>query len=201
MILPDGTIAETPEVAAARAAHLAALEAARATDPDMGKDDGEYDPRKYGDDLYGVVSHSEDLLQSILSYQALARGGGAPGAGMQSLSKAMSDASAGGAMYASPGNKPSPAYGAPSQDSGYNYDAPSQSHSPDSSYGAPAGQNVPYTGPLAMLQLLASGFLEDTPEVLAARNTHLKALMEAQAAAAKWRAKQAAGAVQAHPWG
>lgn len=46
VVLPDGTIADTPEVAAAKASHLAALEKAKALwyGP---KDDGSYDPHKY----------------------------------------------------------------------------------------------------------------------------------------------------------
>lgn len=57
MVLPDGTLADTPEVAAAKAAHLTALEKAKALwyGP---KDDGSYDPHKYEEhDDHGSSSH------------------------------------------------------------------------------------------------------------------------------------------------
>lgn len=53
VVLPDGHIADTAEVAAARAAHLSALQKAKALWYGAGaKDDGSYNPYKYGDYAY-----------------------------------------------------------------------------------------------------------------------------------------------------
>lgn len=80
MVLPDGTIADTPEVAAAKAAHLIALEKAKVLwyGP---KDDGSYDPHKYEEhDDHGSSSHgahggSSGLLHDDHSYSSLMHSG------------------------------------------------------------------------------------------------------------------------------
>lgn len=73
VVLPDGTIADTPEVAAAKAAHLIALEKAKVLwyGP---KDDGSYDPHKYEEhDDHGSSSHGAHH-----SYSSLHSGAHAP---------------------------------------------------------------------------------------------------------------------------
>ncbi|KAG8307142.1 hypothetical protein J6590_030076 [Homalodisca vitripennis] len=157
-VRPDGTLVDTSEVIAARAAHLAALEAARASNPDM--DNGKYDPHKYGDDKYGVVSHLEDLMKTALLYKSQIKG---DYSGTKAVAEAAHDVwkTTNGAALSTTG----------------------------AVYGSPQEQNKPYSGPLAMLQVLDSGYLADTPEVNTARNIHLKALAEALAAKNPWKTK------------
>ncbi|KAG8255023.1 hypothetical protein J6590_000930 [Homalodisca vitripennis] len=171
----DGTLAETPEVVAARAAHLAALEFARATNPDM--DNGEYDPQKYGDHHYGVNPH---VLKNALFYGNVVKDhfSETKAAKEATLSHAKASAAA-EAAHALWKAKNAAAVTAAR-----------------SAYGSPLEQNTRYSGPLAMLQLLDSGFLADTPEVAGAKKIHLNALAEALAAAELWRAKN----TQHQPW-
>ncbi|KAG8328270.1 hypothetical protein J6590_000928 [Homalodisca vitripennis] len=176
-VRPDGTLAETPEVTAARAAHLAALEAARASNPDM--DNGEYDPHKYGDHQYGVVSHAEDLAKSVLMYQSLAKGHNSGTKLVHEDGQSQAMAAAMSAAHGIWKTKNAAAVG-----------------TTDAVYGPPQEQNKPYFGPLAMLQVLDTGFLADTPDVATARKTHLKALAEALAAAESWKTKN----TKHHPW-
>lgn len=77
MVLPDGTIADTPEVAAAKSAHLAALDKAKALwyGP---KDDGSYDPHKYEEhddhgssSTHGAHGGSSGLLHDEHAYSSL----------------------------------------------------------------------------------------------------------------------------------
>ncbi|KAG8328268.1 hypothetical protein J6590_000926 [Homalodisca vitripennis] len=164
-VRPDGTLAETPEVMAARAAHLAALETARASNPDM--DNGEYDPHKYGDHQYGVVSHAEDLAKSVLMYQFLAKGHNSGTNSQWQLPMIFGSKRIAAAVGTT-----------------------------NAVYGPPQEQNKPYFGPLAMLQVLDTGFLADTPDVATARNTHHKALAEALAAAESWKTKN----TKHYPW-
>ncbi|KAG8255024.1 hypothetical protein J6590_000929 [Homalodisca vitripennis] len=176
-VRPDGTLAETPEVMAARAAHLAALETARASNPDM--DNGEYDPHKYGDHQYGVVSHAEDLAKSVLMYQSLAKG-------HNSGSKAVNEDGQSQAMAATM---------AAAHDIWKAKNSAAVDPT-DAVYWSAQEQNKPYFGPLAMLQILDTGFLADTSDVATARKIHFKALAEALAAAESWKTKN----TKHHPW-
>ncbi|KAG8328269.1 hypothetical protein J6590_000927 [Homalodisca vitripennis] len=176
-VRPDGTLAETPEVMTARAAYLAALEAAGASNPDM--DNGEYDPHKYGDHQYGVVSHAEDLAKSVLMYQSIAKG-------HNSGTKSVNEDGQSQAMAAALDiwkAKNAAAVG-----------------TTDAVYGPPQEQNKPYFGPLAMLQVLDTGFLADTPDVATARKTHLKALAEALAAAERSVSNYGLSSFKSCPW-
>ncbi|KAG8328266.1 hypothetical protein J6590_000924 [Homalodisca vitripennis] len=175
-VRPDGTLVETPEVMAARAAQMAALEAARASKTDM--DNGEYDPHKYGDHQYGVVSHAEDLAKSVLMYQSLAKGHNSGSKAVNDDAQSQSMSSVVPAAHDIWKQKNAVAVG-----------------TTNAVYGPPQEQNKPYFGPLAMLQVLDTGFLADTPDVATARKTHHKALAEALAAAESWKTKNTK-----HPW-
>ncbi|KAG8328264.1 hypothetical protein J6590_000922 [Homalodisca vitripennis] len=171
----DGTLVETSEVMAARAAHLAALEAARASNPDM--DDGQYDPHKYGDHHYGVDSHVGDLAKGVLFYDSLAKSHQSKETSMNKVGHSQGKSSS--AAVAKVGQAVWKTNTAAS-----------------ATYGPSLDQNKTYPGPLAMIELLDTGFLADTPDVATAKKIHFRALAEATAAADLWKAKS----TQHQPW-
>lgn len=210
MVLPDGHIADTAAVTAARAAHLAALEKAKTLwyGP---RDDGFYDPYKYGDYTY---KNYNKLLANTLSGQFGAANPNLVPAYLQNL---------GSTPYYGPMDS---SLGIPK---GYVTEAKAAEMTkevqlkalekaraeaflnanvfPYGSFYTNYFQNVlngtnfsplatllgfpysglqgplnrPYFGPLATPSLLSSGYLTDTPEVAAARVAHLSALLRASA--------------------
>ncbi|KAG8328275.1 hypothetical protein J6590_000934 [Homalodisca vitripennis] len=80
------------------------------------------------------------------------------------------------------------AYGGGSGHGGSNSGSIGSSHS-QAGVAAPWAVNTRYSGPLAVTVVLPSGYLADTPDIAAARTAHLNALLQAQADAAAWKAK------------
>lgn len=159
---------------AARAAHLNALQAAYSDPRAADGDNGEYNVYKYGDNRYFQQDHhsSGPLGYNVLgSHASRLQGETAwkqPAEAQRPFLLGNSYANAEASLNLLIA-KNAAAAATPTR---------------------PSGELVrPYSGPLATPQVLPSGYIADTVEVNVARQNHLRALAETEAAAAQWQQK------------